>query len=187
MTGTAGDGKTYYRRKDWEHFGGDSDLWNLGRKIVSLNLPASQRVVTIVKDLSELTREEKDGVLAGLDQSVATPERDHVYLVAANDPQLLASWRDWAEPRGQDAHRIFCIVEDMQDAAARIARLDGFPRVHLRAVSWGRDESAQANARREASRSRKLRSCPKPTACNPQSAPSHAVHRQISFLPKIAF
>ena len=113
LTGTAGDGKTYHCRRVWEHFGGDSDLWNEGRKIVSLKLPASQRVLTIVKDLSELTREEKDGVLAGLDKSVVTPERDHVYLVAANDGQLLASWRDWAEPQGQDAHRIFRIVEDM--------------------------------------------------------------------------
>ena len=39
-----------------------------------------------------------------------------------------------------------------QDAATRIARSEGFPRVHLDAVWWGRGESVQASASREASR-----------------------------------
>ena len=66
-----------------------------------------------MKDLSELTRDEKDDVLAGLAQAVATSEGNDVYLVAANDGQLLGSWRDWAEQQGQDARRVFRIVEDM--------------------------------------------------------------------------
>ena len=113
LTGTAGDGKTYHCRSVWEHFGGAPDRWKEGRKIVSLQLPASQRVLTIVKDLSELTREEKDRVLAGLARAVAVSDGNDVYLVAANDGQLLASWRDWAEQQAQDALRDFRIVEDM--------------------------------------------------------------------------
>lgn len=113
LTGTAGDGKTYHCRCVWEHFGGPPDEWREGRKIVSLPLPASKRALTIVKDLSELTWKEKDGVLAGLAKAVSGGNETDVYLVAANDGQLLASWRDWAEQQGQDEHQVFRIVEDM--------------------------------------------------------------------------
>ncbi|MXY70171.1 MAG: hypothetical protein F4Y47_16700 [Acidobacteriia bacterium] len=113
LTGTAGDGKTYHCRNVWEHFGGAPDNWREGKKIVSLQLPVSQRVLTIVKDLSELTLEEKDVVLAGLARAVAGSDGNAVYLVAANDGQLLSSWRDWAEQQGCDARRIYGIVEDM--------------------------------------------------------------------------
>lgn len=113
LTGTAGDGKTYHCRSVWEHFGGAPDEWREGKKIVSLPLLASKRALTIVKDLSELTREEKDGVLAGLASAVTGENETDVYLVAANDGQLLASWRDWAEQQDQDARHVFQIVEDM--------------------------------------------------------------------------
>ena len=113
LTGTAGDGKTYHCRCVWEHFGGAPEQWREGRKIVSLQLPASKRTLTIVKDLSELTRDEKDDVLTGLAHAVATSDGNDVYLVAANDGQLLSSWRDWAEQQGHDARRVFKIVEDM--------------------------------------------------------------------------
>ena len=113
LTGTAGDGKTYHCRSVWEHFGGAFAHWKEGRKVVSLRLPGSHRALTIVKDLSELTPDEKNKVLAGLAQAVSATKENDVYLVAANDGQLLASWRDWAEQHGQDARRVFRIVEDM--------------------------------------------------------------------------
>ena len=113
LTGTAGDGKTFHCRSVWKHLGGALDDWREGRKIVSLQLPVSKKVLTIVKDLSELTKDEKDGVLAGLAKAVVTSEGNDVYLVAANDGQLLGSWRDWAEQQGQDARRVFRIVEDI--------------------------------------------------------------------------
>ena len=113
LTGTAGDGKTYHCRCVWEHFGGSAEQWREGKKIVSLQLPASGRTLTIVKDLSELTLDEKNDVLASLAQAVAASDGNDVYLVAANDGQLLSSWRDWSEQQGQDARRVFRIVEDM--------------------------------------------------------------------------
>lgn len=113
LTGTAGDGKTFHCRQIWAALGGDPDHWNAGKKIVSLALPVSGKVLVIVKDLSELTQDEKNGVLANLASSVAGKDTESVYLVAANDGQLLASWRDWSDSQGDKDHRIFKILEDM--------------------------------------------------------------------------
>lgn len=113
LTGTAGDGKTYHCRRIWETFGGDPDKWKTGDKIVSLSLPASGKTITIVKDLSELTQSEKHTTIADLAMAVEGKSEDTVFLVAANDGQLLATWRDWSDTQGTDAHRVFRIVEDM--------------------------------------------------------------------------
>ena len=113
LTGTAGDGKTYHCRRIWEHFGGDPEKWKAGEKIISLRLPASGKTITIVKDLSELTQSEKDATIEDLAKAVAGKNESNVFLVAANDGQLLATWRDWSDAQGKDASRVFKIVEDM--------------------------------------------------------------------------
>lgn len=113
LTGTAGDGKTFHCRQIWDAFGGDPEHWNTGKKIVSLTLPVSGKALTIVKDLSELTLEEKNRLLINLASSVAGKSTVNVYLIAANDGQLLASWRDWSDIQGEDEYRIFKIVEEM--------------------------------------------------------------------------
>ncbi|WP_419596258.1 hypothetical protein, partial [Thiolapillus sp.] len=113
LTGTAGDGKTFHCRQIWTTFGGDPEQWNAGEKIVSLTLPASGKALTIVKDLSELTQAEKNKMLASLAASVAGKDSDNLYLVAANDGQLLASWRDWSESQDEEEHKLFKIIEDM--------------------------------------------------------------------------
>lgn len=113
LTGTAGDGKTYHCRRIWTNFGGDPEQWKAGEKIVSLSLPASRKTLTIIKDLSELTVSEKNNVLANLALAVTGGSANNVYLVAANDGQLLASWRDWSDSQGEEAHKVFKTVEDM--------------------------------------------------------------------------
>lgn len=113
LTGTAGDGKTFHCRQIWTTLGGDPEHWNAGEKIVSLTLPVSGKALTIVKDLSELTQDEKNEMLASLAASVAGKDSDKIYLVAANDGQLLASWRDWSENQSTEEHKLFKIIEDM--------------------------------------------------------------------------
>ena len=113
LTGTAGDGKTYHCRHIWEHFGGDADTWKAGEKTVSVLLPKSGKTLTIVKDLSELTQVEKVELLSRLAKAVEGRTPAHVFLVAANDGQLLATWRDWSESQDENAHRVFRIVEDL--------------------------------------------------------------------------
>ena len=114
LTGTAGDGKTYHCRCIWEHFGGDPKQWEAGKKVMSLQLPASGKTLTIVKDLSELTSgKEKDAIIAELALSVEEKSASNVFLVATNDGQLLATWRDWSDMQDENAHRVFKIVENM--------------------------------------------------------------------------
>lgn len=113
LTGTAGDGKTFHCRQIWTTLGGDPEQWNAGEKIVSLTLPASRKSLTFVKDLSELTQDEKNGMLASLATSIVTKNSEKIYLVAANDGQLLASWRDWSESQGAEEHKLFKVIEDM--------------------------------------------------------------------------
>jgi len=113
LTGTAGDGKTYHCRRIWTNFGGDPEPWKAGKKIFSLSLPASRKTLTIIKDLSELTVSEKNNLLTNLSIAVTGGSANNVYLVAANDGQLLSSWRDWSDSQGKEAHKVFKIVEDM--------------------------------------------------------------------------
>lgn len=113
LTGTAGDGKTYHCRRIWESFGGDPEEWKAGEKIATLSLPVSGKTITIVKDLSELTRSEKETTIENLALAVTEQNENQVFLVAANDGQLLASWRDWSDTHDEEAHRVFKIVEDM--------------------------------------------------------------------------
>lgn len=113
LTGTAGDGKTFHCRQIWITFGGDPKHWSAGEKIVSLSLPASGKALTIVKDLSELTQDEKNEILASLAASLTGKDPENIYLVAANDGQLLASWRDWSENQGTESHKLFKIIEDI--------------------------------------------------------------------------
>lgn len=113
LTGTAGDGKTFHCRRIWEDFGGDHDEWQQGKKILSLQLPNSDKTLTIVKDLSELTQQEKDTLLPTLALSVTGQNTDNVFLVAANDGQLLATWRDWSDTQDKEAHSVFKLIESM--------------------------------------------------------------------------
>ncbi len=113
LTGTAGDGKTFHCRQAWVALGGDPEAWSQGKKIVSLKLPVSKKTLTIVKDLSELTQKEKYDALEMLAKSVDNKHSDNVFLVAANDGQLLASWRDWSDTQGEDAYKVFKKIENM--------------------------------------------------------------------------
>ena len=113
LTGTAGDGKTYNCRLVWEYFNGDPQEWRMGIKVAKFKLPNSGKCLNIVKDLSELTTAEKEDLLPKLVDAVRNNDTTNVYLVAANDGQLLASWRDFAESRGGEYIRDFKEIEGM--------------------------------------------------------------------------
>ena len=113
LTGTAGDGKTYHCRLLWEYLGGDKEEWHLGKKIMTIDLPRSNKKLVIIKDLSELKIEEKDKIFPELTASVLRKNEKYVFLIAANDGQLIASWREWALDNDSEALQVFKIVEGM--------------------------------------------------------------------------
>ncbi|MCG8050215.1 MAG: hypothetical protein JAZ15_03360 [Candidatus Thiodiazotropha endolucinida] len=113
LTGTAGDGKTYHCRRVWEHFGGDIDEWQQGKKIAEIQLEKCARKLVIIKDLSELTEVEKNYWIPVVSSALTGEDTENVFLIAANDGQLLASWRDWEEVTGDDAINVFKTIENM--------------------------------------------------------------------------
>lgn len=113
LTGTAGDGKTYTCRLVWEHFKGDPREWRKGLKVARLQLPNAGKRLNIVKDLSELTTTEREELLPNLADAVRNSDPNEVYLVAANDGQLVASWREFAESCGGKYLRDFEVIQDM--------------------------------------------------------------------------
>jgi hypothetical protein len=138
LTGTAGDGKTYHCRRIWEHFGGDPATWQRGDKIAQLNLSASGKTLVIVKDLSELSSTNKAALFPELAAAIAGNESEKTFLVAANDGQLVASWRDWAEPQGGQHLEDFKVLEEML-----VEERSHDPRLRLRLYNLSRRDAAE--------------------------------------------
>ena len=114
LTGTAGDGKTHICRLVWEEFNGsDPQEWQKGLKVAKLQLPNTGKYLNIIKDLSELTTAKKADIMPSLADAIRDSDPSKVYLVAANDGQLLASWREFAELRGGKYREDFDIIERM--------------------------------------------------------------------------
>ncbi len=96
LTGTAGDGKTWHCRKIFTELGGTREAWNAGQGLVDLDLPGGRRLV-VVKDLSEFHEDPRqEEILKGFLESLMGRRPDAVYLVAANDGQLLRFWRTYS-------------------------------------------------------------------------------------------
>ena len=91
LTGTAGDGKTFYCREVWKRLGGSESLWDENHKINELNVNGYR--VVFIKDLSELSDDEKE-TLTLMADTVMGENINVVYMVAANDGQLLDSWKN---------------------------------------------------------------------------------------------
>lgn len=91
LTGTAGDGKTYLCRKVWEDLGGDLDEWNSEKKLRKIRI-ANGKTLIVIKDLSELRDDEKQVLLKDMSLSLHNPISVMLFLIAANDGQLVEAW-----------------------------------------------------------------------------------------------
>ncbi len=103
LTGTAGDGKTYHIRKFFmAKYPERADEWPGEDGILSLPLPDG-RELRIIRDLSEISDSEKASELASFVSALLGESNTRIYLVAANDGQLLKYFRDAAAQAGPNA------------------------------------------------------------------------------------
>jgi hypothetical protein len=116
LTGTAGDGKTHLCRQVWNELRGDPMLWNSDNPYLSLkyHYPKNRRAwpelqdsslyreVTIhfIRDLSGWAPQQglpwdkdKQDLLLALCEAMFEPTSNEVFLIAANDGQLIECWR----------------------------------------------------------------------------------------------
>lgn len=104
LTGTAGDGKTHLCRQVWEKLGGEQAVWASDEPYLRMTLPfvISDSMITlhVIRDLSAWVPQshaewqpEKIELLHLFCSSIYEPNNNHVFLIAANDGQLIESWR----------------------------------------------------------------------------------------------
>ena len=140
LTGTAGDGKTHLCRQVWHALRGDPEKWSSDNPYLSLEFlypkdrknwpgtddPALYRKVIIhfIRDLSGWAPQqglpwesEKEQLLQKLCKSLFDDSADELFLIAANDGQLVESWRRLSDtPEVVKARQLFedLLVEDRQ-------------------------------------------------------------------------
>ncbi|MCK9588025.1 MAG: hypothetical protein M0Q93_01520 [Terrimicrobiaceae bacterium] len=131
LTGTAGDGKTHLCRQVWKTLKGDDEAWASDSPYLTIQFhypkdrktwPDAEdkslyRLVKIhfIRDLSGWAPQqgaewepEKEELLLRFCQSIFDPESEEIFLIAANDGQLVESWRRLKETEYvKRARRIF--------------------------------------------------------------------------------
>ena len=115
LTGTAGDGKTYHIRRVFiDYLSGNPEDWP-GDDLVKTVTLTNGRQLRIIRDLSELTESKKDEEIEHLTRCLAGKDSQTVYLVAANDGQLLGMWRRASERYSEvdDYDRVYKALSKM--------------------------------------------------------------------------
>jgi hypothetical protein len=123
LTGTAGDGKTYHVRKIFlDELEAPEEAWPGADVVITLALP-NGRELRIIRDLSEVPEDRKKEEIGRITDALLGKDTTAVYLVAANDGQLLKLWRDAAQAGGESKashQQVYEILSRMllQDAEA---------------------------------------------------------------------
>ncbi|MHA3771869.1 hypothetical protein ACXR0O_10070 [Verrucomicrobiota bacterium sgz303538] len=141
LTGTAGDGKTHLCRQVWKMLNGNDEDWSSDNPCLTTQFyypvdrkewPASQdpslyRAVKIhcIRDLSGWAPQQgaewepdKEELLQKFCRSMFDPEANEIFLIAANDGQLIETWRRLTETEDvKRARQVFedLLVEDRQE------------------------------------------------------------------------
>jgi hypothetical protein len=99
LTGEAGDGKTHLCRQVWEMLGGSADTWGK-EEHVSIPIVRDGPLLHIIKDLSAWVPpqhsdwpNDKLELLQRFSASLFKQSRSEYFLIAANDGQLVETWR----------------------------------------------------------------------------------------------
>lgn len=159
LTGTAGDGKTHLCRQVWKTLEGSEDDWASDNPYLTVSFhypvdrtawpesdePSLYRSVKIhfIRDLSGWAPQQgagwdvdKEALLQRFCQSLFNPEANEIFLIAANDGQLIEAFRRLKDTDDvRRARQVFedLLVEDRQEQ----------PGVRLRFFNLSRASSAE--------------------------------------------
>jgi hypothetical protein len=146
LTGTAGDGKTHLCRQVWTLLKGDSEAWRSNEPHLTLPFQTADghpATFHLIRDLSAWAPQqgmewpaEKEALAQSWSQGLFDPESRDIFLMAANDGQLMESWRRLTRtPEVVRALEAFetLLVEDRQS----------MPETRLRFFNLSRGSSAE--------------------------------------------
>lgn len=123
LTGTAGDGKSRLCGRLWTELGGDAGEWTANEIYQEIKAEVGGRIRTvgIVRDLTALPTTGtygrwvgKPALLEAINRSFFETDPDNIFVIAANDGQLLDTWRRAIDvPLSSEAHALLeaCLVE----------------------------------------------------------------------------
>jgi hypothetical protein len=142
LTGTAGDGKTHLCGKVWEALQGDATTWASNNPYINQVLP-SGATLHVIRDLSawvpqqgaEWNQAERE-LLEMFSRSLFETSTTDYFLIAANDGQLIETWRRLPDSEAVTKARSRfeqLLVED----------LESLPDVALRFFNLSRGSSAE--------------------------------------------
>jgi hypothetical protein len=132
LTGTAGDGKSRLCGHAWSALGGDAQVWATDEVYYETTAPVAGRLRTvgIIRDLTKLKGgsfgqfADKDALLDAVSRAMLDEDPSHIFVVAANDGQLMETWRRFGTQG--DGFRVYTmlenlLVEEADPAAAGVA------------------------------------------------------------------
>lgn len=129
LTGTAGDGKTHLCRQVWNALGGQNEDWASDSPYLGLEhrSPTDQKMMKLhfIRDLSGWAPQQgaeweygKEQLLQRFCDSLFRNDSEDIFLIAANDGQLIESWRRLKETESvRRSRQVFedLLVEDRQE------------------------------------------------------------------------
>jgi len=140
LTGTAGDGKSRLCGQAWRTLGGDEVRWasdDVYYETIAV-VAGRERAVSVIRDLTKVKGgsfgeyADREALLTAVSKALLDPDPSRIFIVAANDGQLMETWRRASDtPGGARAHLLLenLLVGEPDEAA------DGVAFFNLSAVS----------------------------------------------------
>lgn len=112
LTGTAGDGKSRLCAHAWALIGGDERVWAADEVYYETvaTVAGRERMVGVIRDLTKLRGGSfgpfatRDELLLAVSRAMLSSDPERVFVIAANDGQLMETWRRLTDESGVRAY-----------------------------------------------------------------------------------